>query len=105
MKFRCTCDHLIVDSTDFLPHKAHTIADRNWFTILDAIDEAIEESGPSAKEKEAACMHIRTLMVKMSTLSYQCRNCGMLYLNDHNNTSHCFQPLTDDESKEVFKGF
>ena len=42
MKIKCQCGAVIVDQTDYLPHKAYIIPDQEWFGILDAIDEAIE---------------------------------------------------------------
>ncbi|MBV8072530.1 MAG: hypothetical protein JO270_21690, partial [Acidobacteriaceae bacterium] len=59
MKISCHCGATIYDQTDYLPHKAHFVPDQDWFDVLGAIDDAIEKSGPSAKEKEEACMKVR----------------------------------------------
>ena len=74
MKIRCRCNHLIVDQTDALPHKAHLLDDVHWHPFWDAVDAAIERSGPSARDKADACMHVRR--VHRFKVVYECPNCG-----------------------------
>jgi hypothetical protein len=76
MKINCHCGATIYDGTDYLPHKAHFIPDQDWFDVLDAIYDAIENSGPSAKQKEAACLRVRQLIGTLSRSAWQCRTCG-----------------------------
>lgn len=78
MKIPCTCGYLIIDQTDYLRHKGYLILDTQWFDFWDAIDAAIEKSGPSPKQKEAAAMKLRREDV-FKTL-WECANCGKLYI-------------------------
>ncbi|MBK8804005.1 MAG: hypothetical protein IPN71_18510 [Fibrobacteres bacterium] len=59
MKIECECGKLITDGTDFLRYKGYILADQDHDHFYDAIDEAIEKSGPSAADKENACMDVR----------------------------------------------
>lgn len=81
MKITCVCDSAIVDSSDKLPGKAHLIPDENYFQLLEEIDDAIEKSGPSASDKEAAAIRVRNLIGSISRCIYQCRNCGRIYID------------------------
>jgi hypothetical protein len=103
VKIGCQCGATIYGGTDYLPHKAHFIPDQDWFDVLEAIDAAIEKSGPGAKEKEAACMEVRGLIGRLSRLAWQCRACGRVYLADQ---THQLRPLvsaTDDVPRELFR--
>lgn len=82
MKINCSCGHVIVDSTDYLPTKGHLVADTDYFHFWDAIDDAIEKSGPTAKEKEKAAMQLRQMNVFKTF--WECSNCGKLYTNGKN---------------------
>ncbi len=82
MKLIRPCDTRIDDNTDALPYKAHVVADQDWFGLLDAIDGAIEKSGPSAREKEVACMSVRRLLGRIARHAYRCRSCGRLHVAD-----------------------
>lgn len=59
MKIKCSCGFYIVDNTDSLTNKGYLISDTQWFNFWDAIDNAIEKTGNTAKEKENACMQLR----------------------------------------------
>ena len=83
MKINCSCGKQIFDSTDGLPNKAHILPDQDWFFVLDAIDAAIENTGPSPSDKTAACMAIRALITQKTRSAWQCTSCGALYLDDH----------------------
>ena len=84
MKILCKCGEIIYDQTDYLPNKGYIIADQDWFDFLDAIDIAIEKSGPTPLEKEKACMQIRNLTSKLSKPIYQCQKCGSLFVFNDN---------------------
>lgn len=103
MKITCRCGEIILDQTDYLPHKAHFIPDQEWFNVLDAIDEAIEKSGPSAKEKEAACMRIRSLLRALARSAWQCSACGCIYADDQDRKLHLLIPGDADVPKEMFR--
>lgn len=82
MKISCQCGCLIVDGTDSLPHKAHIVADRDWFDLLEGIDAVIENCGKGEEKRGKACMRVRELLVGKTRSAWQCSGCGMLYLDD-----------------------
>ena len=90
MKILCTCEHLIIDQTDFLKHKGYLISDTQWFDFWDDIDAAIEKSGPSAKQKEAAAMHLRRQNI--FKILYECTQCGKLYVSGEGNSLIAYTP-------------
>jgi len=93
MKIACECGSLLHDGADNLPHKAHLIPDREWNRFWDAIDDAVEKSGPTANEKEVACMRLRSQSFGHRRL-WQCPACGRLYIEDIQGTLQCFQPAS-----------
>jgi hypothetical protein len=100
-KIECTCGATIHDITDSQPWSAHVIPDQDWNGFGDAIDEAIEKSGPSAKEKEAACMKLRYLSVART--AFQCSACGRIYIYDQNQELQQFLRASDDVPCELFR--
>ncbi|PCI93479.1 MAG: hypothetical protein COB15_16310 [Flavobacteriales bacterium] len=82
MKINCTCGNIIVDQTDYLKNKGYLISDTQWFDFWNDIDNAIEKSGESKKEKEEACMQLRNQNI-FKTL-WECTSCGKLYIDDKN---------------------
>ncbi|WP_238655256.1 hypothetical protein [Paenibacillus piscarius] len=81
MNFRCECGHRIHDNTDNLPYKGYFIADQDQDDLMDEIDAAIEESGPSPQDKEEAAMRIRSLTTRLFKSAYQCSKCGNLFMD------------------------
>ena len=102
MKIQCKCGSLIYDGTDGLRHKAHILPDRAWGAFLETSDAAIERSGPSEKEKEDACMKVRSSFGNAARIAYQCSNCGRVFLHDLQGTLHGFIPESADGSKGIF---
>jgi hypothetical protein len=90
MKIKCECKNIIVDQTDYLRYKGHLISDTQWFDFWDSIDEAIERSGNSKKEKEAACMQLRKQPF-FRTL-WECMHCGKLYIEGGNGDLIAYSP-------------
>ena len=99
MKIECRCGALIFDSTDNLPDKAHFVPDKSWNRLWENIDAAIEKSGPSPDEKEAACMELRSS--KYFRTMWQCGACGRLYIDDEQNELHVFEPESLSTSKRI----
>ena len=97
----CECGAMIIDQTDFLPNKAYFIPDQKWFQLLDAMDDAIELSGKSARAKEAACMKMRVLIGGLSKHAWQCSSCGALYLESRNGELQHFKPADDSVSRSI----
>ena len=100
MKIQCPCGYLIPDSTDNLPNKAHFIADQDWDAFWEEVDAAVEKSGPSARQKEAAVMRLRSL--RMFRPAWQCPDCGRILVDDPSHTARSFAPDPDDEPVRVF---
>ncbi|WP_234414155.1 hypothetical protein [Paenibacillus sp. CAA11] len=55
------------------------IADQDLFDFLDAVDEAIEQSGQEPVDIEEAVMRIRNLAYELTQPFYQCVACGRLF--------------------------
>lgn len=79
MKIKCACDNLIIDQTDYLSNKGYLISDLDWFNFWDSIDEAIESTDKTPKEREAMCMQLRKQRI-FKTL-WECDRCGNLFVN------------------------
>ncbi|MCB0398521.1 MAG: hypothetical protein KDD26_02665 [Winogradskyella sp.] len=90
MKINCTCENIIPDSTDHIMYKGHMIPDKLWEDFWNSIDFAIEKSGPSAEEKETACMQLRMLNNFRTIL--ECTACGKLFINDQNYDLKTYSP-------------
>ncbi len=103
MKINCACGHQILDVTDGVANKAHILPDQDWNDVLDAIDDAIEKSGPSARQKESACMAIRNLLVRTTRMTWQCTHCGALYVDDAQNEAWRFEPAPPGPGTELFR--
>lgn len=100
MKILCECGGVIVDQTDYLPNKGYIISDQDWFDFMDAMDNAIEKSGPSQAEKERACMKIRSLAIRLTKIIYQCNKCGRLYISNNDDKLEIYN---NSEDKEEYK--
>lgn len=98
MKIKCICGYLISDNTDCLSTKGHLIPDKLWNEFWENVDDAIEKSGPTVKEKEAACMKLRYL--KVSRLMWQYPECGKLYIADENGNLNSYMPV-EKASKKI----
>ncbi|KRE64179.1 hypothetical protein [Paenibacillus sp. Soil750] len=70
MKIQCACGDQFVDQTDFLRNKGHVFSDQDWFDFLNAIDNAIEKSGPHKLDKERAVVNVGILANKLKKLFY-----------------------------------
>jgi len=103
MKILCKCGGIIYDQTDFLPNKGYVISDQDWFDLLDAMDRAIEKLGPTILEKEKACMHIRSLMTKLSKPIYQCQKCGCLFVFNEKKELEAYNKTYPFEGNSVLK--
>ena len=99
MKFTCTCGQLIVDPTDSQNNKGHLISDIQWNDFWDAIDEAIENCGPSPKEKEAACMQLRSQPF-FHTI-WECTHCGQLWVEGKEGRLISYSPDSGEYNKAL----
>ena len=102
MKFECRCGTTIHDKTDSLPHKAHVIADQDWFDLLDGIDDAVVSGGPDASDKEATCRAIRSLIHRCERPAFRCRVCGRIHVTDATRTRRVFAPEDGADGSSLF---
>ena len=79
MKIKCNCGSIIVDQTDYLKVKGYIISDTQWFDFWEALDNAIEDSGPNKTDKENAVMRMRQQNVFKTV--WECPGCGKLYVD------------------------
>jgi len=83
MKIKCPCGHLIPDSTDNLPQKAHFITDKTWFRYQEEDKKGFLSDFPHR-------------------LMYQCYLCGRLALNDSQHRLHFFAPEDPKSPLNIF---
>lgn len=104
MKFNCHCGALLIDQSDALPHKAYLIADQDWFTVLDGLDEQVIDPLSVGKiSGDAAAHRARTILTGMKRSLYQCRDCGRIYINDTHGDLHCYAPQSETTSREILR--
>lgn len=101
MKIHCDCGHPIVDQTDALPYKAHLIPDQHWFTLLDAIDDAIETAARHPQQQEREMMRLRTLVGQLSRTVWQCSACGTLFVDVDHADPKRFRPVDTPPQSSV----
>jgi hypothetical protein len=75
--------------------------ERAWLPFQDAVDEAVEHSGPSPREKDDACMALRA---HRAALAWQCPACGALYLEGPDGIRHRFLPESGAVPRNLFQG-
>ena len=92
MKIECTCGATIHDAGDSLPDKAHVIPDKSLFPLLDAFDDIVLNRCNTAAEREAACTHLRSLLMKATGTAWQCTTCGRLYIDGANRQLNTYAP-------------
>jgi hypothetical protein len=96
----CSCGHVIDDSSDSHYDKARYIPDARWNEFWIAVDNAIENSGPSIKDKDRACMELRQM--RAFRAMHQCINCGALQIEGQDNTLHEFSAKRGTKEKTLF---
>ena len=82
LEFQCTCGFGFRNSTDHRSYVADLLPDQDRDAFWDLIDAAVENSGPSARNKEQACMDLRASLFRARQQAWQCNQCGRLYLTD-----------------------
>jgi hypothetical protein len=97
--FQCDCGFGFLSSTDNRSYAAHVLPDQSYDKFWSLIDDAIEKSGPTPREKGDACMGSRSFRMPMA---WQCPNCGTLFVEDADGTLHRFTPASAEVSKRLF---
>ena len=104
MKIGCYCGATILDSTDCLPTKGHLIADEEWFSVYDAIDDEVVDPVSTGKmTAEEAHMKSRRILSSRSWLMWQCSTCGRLYIDDLNGKLQCYVPEHPETDRQVLR--
>jgi hypothetical protein len=75
------------------------LCDQSHDEFSGLVDRAIEESGPTPREKGDACMAWRRFRMPMA---WQCPTCGDLFVESENGALHRFQPASADVPKRLF---
>ncbi len=101
LDFICDCgDGRFITSTDNLPYMAHFVPDQEYGKFSEIVDDVIEKSGPSAKDKERACMPWREYtMLRI----WQCSACGCVYIESPDGRHHRFVPSSEEVPKQLLK--
>ena len=89
MKIQCSCGHVILDIDANRYHMTHDI---HHDALLNAIDAAIELSGTSPKEREAACMAIRYMFGRLTRSFWSCRKCSRIHIDQTMTSVSTFVP-------------
>jgi hypothetical protein len=97
--FQCDCGFGFLSSTDNRSYAAHVLPDQSYDEFSSLVDESIERSGPTPREKEGACMAWRRFRMVMA---WQCPNCGALFLEAADGHLHRFTPASADVPKRLF---
>jgi hypothetical protein len=104
MKIGCYCGASIVDQTDYLSHKGRLIPDQEWFAVFDAIDaEIIDALASGLLPQSDAYRLARKIILRISRMVYQCRNCGRLFIDDLQRNLQSYVPATEETSREILR--
>jgi hypothetical protein len=104
MKIGCQCGSVIIDQTDYLPHKGHLIPDQELFVTYDAIDdEVIDPLAEGRLGREAAYWLARRIIGRSARLMWQCRGCGRLYIDDLQGNLQCYLPERESTAREILR--
>ncbi|MFH1812475.1 MAG: hypothetical protein ABIJ09_27330 [Pseudomonadota bacterium] len=99
MWFECDCGREIKDNGDGLSYKARWIADEDWCSFWDAIDDAVEKSGPTPREKTRACLGLRKKFLFKAL--YQCPDCGRVHVDGDEDDVLTFEPDDENDKKHI----
>lgn len=106
-KITCKCGSILPDNTDRIPYKGYIISDREFFDMLDFVDEMIETDSPCKKELE---MTFRRNIgggdsfIRLKEV-YQCPLCGRIMIESTPGQFYFFVPEENDEKNLLdYKG-
>jgi hypothetical protein len=99
--FTCACGAFrFLDSTDDRSYAAHLLPEREWYPFMEAVDAAVEQAGPSPRERADACTALRAHRPR---LALQCPACGALYLEGRLGQPHRFLPAAGTVPRDLFQ--
>lgn len=89
MKIGCLCGNVLRDQTDYIPYKAHFVADQDYEDLLVGIEQQlariiVENLGaPTATNQTHLLGRVLWDAMRSYTRTmYQCSNCGRLCIDD-----------------------
>jgi len=85
-KFTCRCGEVLYDQTDYIPYKAHVIADQDISDVADQIEAGSDSAFGS--------------MLHWSTDLFQCNECSRLIIFSRDKM-HFFSAEDPDTSKQL----
>lgn len=101
LDFTCDCgEGRFITATDNLSYRAYFIPDQEYDEFSGKVDDAIEKSGPTRKDKDRACMAWREHTM---LCVWQCYACGSVYIESPDGSHHRFVPSSRDVPKRLFK--
>ena len=103
MKLRCECGEIIADQTDFLPYKAHLIADQDWFGVFDALDKIVSDVADARLTVDEAQTALRNTLSSESREMYQCGKCGRLLVHTLQGNTNIYAPTSDEDSRHILR--
>jgi hypothetical protein len=99
--FNCECgEGYFMTKTDNLSYMAHFIPDQENDAFSGIVDDAIEKSGPTARDKGRACMEWRSYTMLSI---WRCYACGAVYVEAPDGSHHRFLPAAENVTKQLFK--
>lgn len=101
LDFVCECGQgRFITGTDNRSYLARCIPDQDYDAFSEVIDDAIEGSGPTAADKDAACVVWRAFPMLHV---WQCYACGCVYIEGPNGEHHRFLPASADVPRHLFQ--
>lgn len=89
-EFKCDCGAgVFLAATDNRSYAAYLIPEQDYDALSTIVDDAIEKSGPTPRDKDAACIGWRKFPMPHV---WQCPNCGSLYVEARDGQRHRFSP-------------
>jgi hypothetical protein len=110
MKIGCICGNVLRDQTDYVPYKAHFVADQDYEDLLVGIEQQLAGILMQGLGTPAATTQTQLLgrvfwdaMRSYTRTMYQCSNCGRLCLDDPDDLRELqwFKPEDDRQWKRV----
>jgi hypothetical protein len=110
MKIGCICGNVLRDQTDYIPYKAHFVADQDYEDLLVGIEQQLAGilmqglSTPTATNQTKLLGRVLWDAMRSYTRTmYQCTNCGRLCLDDPDDLRELqwFKPEDDTHWKPV----
>jgi hypothetical protein len=107
MKIGCMCGNVLRDQTDYIPYKAHFIADQDYYELLNKVEQIQKENavGPAGSHSDDSFYVALTMALRHYERSlYQCNNCGRIFVDDPQDPRLPFQVFKpeDENWKKVF---